>query len=217
MADKDDTKEKMKSILQLVKPAPAKKAAPRKKKEVSPTDSGHTAQMTANVTGNGNLVAGRDIVQNINKKTTVRTEFTPGPEHITSAMAKEIKDLVDDLVERGVASGGDQKKLYTEWWSKIKKRFNVPTYHAIPALLGESAIGWLKQQKAISRTKIRRTDNTSWRNEHYAGIKARCRDLEISKGKLLYIVEERLGKKVLSLTKLGDTDLKKLYQIIFAM
>jgi hypothetical protein len=76
---------------------------------------------------------------------------------------------------------------------------------------------YMKQQIAIMRPKLRRNDNPSWRNEHYAGIYARARQLGISKGEVYAIAFNRLGVQVVSLTKLGEQNLKKLYQIIMAM
>ena len=202
----EDAKNKMKEILKLVTPAP-KKATLRKKKG-EPTGS-------QSIVGNGNIQAGRDVF--VNKRETIRNEVKPGPEHITAAQARKIQGLVEKAVSIEEAAGGDRQALFAKWWGIVKNQYNVPTYREIPAHLGDQAIAWLTQQIAIKRPKLRRTDNTSWRNEHYKAIWAKARQLGFSKGDVYALVLERIGVQVVSLTKLGEQNLKKLYNIIMAM
>lgn len=204
MADKDDKKAK---VINIIKEAtPKKPATPRKKA---------APKATMSIVGNGNIQAGRDV--NINKRETIRNEFTPGPEHITAAQARSLQKLVDKATEIEEKAGADRGKAFAKWWSLLKNQYNVPNYQAIPAHLGEHAIAWLKQRIAIMRPKLRRNDNASWRNEHYTGIYAKARELGISKGEVYAIAADRLGVRVTSLTKLGEQNLKHLYQIVMAM
>lgn len=200
----DDKKAK---IVNLLKETKTKKA--RKKSDHKPSLS---------IVGNGNIQAGGDV--NLNKREVIRNSFTPGPEHITASQAKKLQDLVQKAVELEATAGvhgGDQKKLFAKWWKILKDQYNVPNYQRIPLHLGDHAIAWFKQRIATLRPKLRRTDNASWRKEHYTGIYARAKELGMSKGEVYAIVAERLGKQVQSLTKLGEQDLKKLYNIIMAM
>jgi hypothetical protein len=175
-------------------------------------------KLALSIVGNNNVQANGDIY--INKRETVRKEFTPGPEHITASQAHKLQRLVEKAVSYEEAAGvyaGNRQKLFAKWWKIVQNQYDVATYREIPAHLGESAITWMTQKVAILRPKTRRTDKSLWRNEHYSAIYARSHELGISKGEIYAIVLERLGVQVLSLTKLSDQNLKKLYNIIMSM
>ena len=110
-----------------------------------------------------------------------------------------------------------RKAAMAKWWTALKRTYGVTAYREIPRELGDDAIAWMKLQIARTRPKLRRTDNQSWRNELYAAIYARARELGISKGEVYAIVHDRLGKRVTSLKQLGEQNLKKLYNIMMAM
>jgi hypothetical protein len=171
------------------------------------------------ITGNNNITSGGDINisgdLNLSPRPKIeRPQFTPGPQHIEAKQAKQIKDAVDNLVSKEEAGGMPRKKAYSKWWGVIKDRYEVSTYKEISYHLGDEALSWIKQQSAIKRTKIRRTDNTKWRNELYGAIWARARNLNLSKGEVYNIVYTNLEKRVSSLTQLGEQNLKKLHSII---
>jgi hypothetical protein len=171
-----------------------------------------------NIKGNNNQVAGRDIINNINRKETIVRPFQPGPEHISAVQAKKLYDLVLKAAERD--AGGDPDKIGSKragWWSRLRNHYGVPNYREIPAHLGDEAIKWLQQQIAMNRPKIRRANNQEWRKDHYIGIWAKMSELGMSKGDIYALVKERLGKQVVSLTKLGERDLKAFYQIMMRM
>lgn len=204
MSGKDDKKAKVIDLLKEVE-----KRKTRKTTATKPSLS---------IVGNNNVQAGGDIY--INRRETIRNEFTPGPEHITAAQARKIQRLVEKAVTIEEAAGvyeGNRKKLFAKWWKIVQNQYNVATYREIPAHLGDPAIAWLQQKVAILRPKARRTNKSLWRNEHYAAIYARARELNISKGEVYAIALERLGVNVVSLTKLSDQNLKKLHNIIMSM
>lgn len=179
----------------------------------TPKDGG-----AVNIQGNNNQVAGRDIINNINRKETIVRPFQPGPEHISAAQAKKLQDLVYKAAER--ESGGDPEKVGGKragWWSRLRNHYGVSNYREIPSHLGDEAIKWLQQQIAMNRPKIRRVDNQAWRNDHYKGIWAKAREINMSKGEVYALVKDRLDKQVVSLTQLGERDLKKFYQIMMKM
>jgi hypothetical protein len=223
--------EKKDKIVQLIREAaepvppgaepekPPKKRTSHKKSE--PTGN------TVNVNGDGHTIGqivGGDshthTHNHINEKKVVRPNVVRGPEFISSAAARKIQNRVKTLVERDVAAGelgGDTQKLYAKWYGKLKNFFEVPSYLEIPADREQQAIDWLQKQKVSQRPKIRRTSNDTWRNDHYTGIWARAKALGMSKADVYALVLDRLGKNVISLKKLGERDLKKLYVIIFNM
>lgn len=188
------------------------------KKESAPLSPGRIS-----VEGSNNMVAGRDMnvhgVVNIGPppKKVVTKKFTPGPEHISTAQAKKIKDKIDNLVKKEVAAGMQSGKAYKRWWGKLKNKYEVTTYKEIPAHLGEEAVSWITQQAAIKRTKVRRNNNAMWRKELYTGIYSKANELNISKGEIYNIVYQRMGKRISSLTQLREQNLKKLYNIIRAI
>lgn len=205
MSDKDDKKAKVISILSYLQPQKPK-APPRKKAPPKATQS---------IVGNGNIQVGGDIL--INKRETIRHEVKPGPEHITEEQAYILHELVKEAVERDGKSGKDTSKLYASWWSKLKKQFKVASYRMIPYEQGEEAINWMKQQLAILRPKLRRTDNDAWRKTHYAVIHASLKTMGRDKTWFYDLVYEKVGKRIYSTTDLGERDLEKMAGIVRRM
>ena len=167
------------------------------------------------VTGDKNIVVGRDI--NINKREITRVDYSPDDRHITPVQAKAIQDKIKKMAEIEMAAGATAQQAYGRWYGALKARFNVPSYKLIPAHLGPDAIDWLAEQNAMLRPKLRRTANPLWRNEHYKAIWAKSRSMGLSKADVYHIVHTRIGKNVNSLKRLGERDLKKLYNIITGM
>lgn len=161
-------------------------------------------------------ISGGDIHNHINKKEIVRPKVIRGPEYISSSCARKIQNRIKTLVDIGLAAGnGDAGKLYAMWHAKLKKYFDVVSYLEIPAHHEKSAIDWLQKQKVLLRPTIRRASNDTWRQEHYKGIWARANELGMSRADVYLLVNERLGKNIVSLKNLGERDLKHLYNIIF--
>lgn len=188
-----------------------KKAGPKKKETSAPI------HIVTN--GNNNIVTGGSINGNINinVKKIEKTEFTPGPNHIPSNVAKKIQDLVAKIAAKEEAGGMETKRAFAKWYKKIKDRYDVNTYLAIPEHLGAEAITWLQQQSRIKNSKIRKNDPAMWRKTQYASINAMARDLGLSKGEVYNLALTRLEKRVSSLTQLSDQNLEKLYIIIQSM
>ncbi|ATG89099.1 ORF6C domain-containing protein [Methylomonas koyamae] len=197
----------------------AAKPKPSVKKSASKPD--HPAGNVIYINGDGvavGQVAGGDIHNHINEKKTVRPKVVRGSEFISAAGARKIQKRVETLVKIEVESGKtDEGKLYAKYYAMLKNHFNVPSYLEIPASQEQYAIDWLQQKKVLLRPKIRRTSNQTWRNDHYAGIWSRSKELGLSKADVYAVVKDRIGKNVVSLKNLGEQDLKHLYQIIFNM
>lgn len=167
------------------------------------------------IEGNGNIQAGGDV--NINTRKIERVPPPPrGPEHITDTQAYKLKELVKKAVDIESKAGKEPSKAFPAWWGKLQKRYKVPRYDLIPCELGDDAVSYMQQEIAKLRPKLRRRDNDAWRKEHYNGIWARTKQLGHDKAWVYGLVEEKIGKKVSSLTALGEQDLKKLYMIIMA-
>lgn len=160
------------------------------------------------------------------EKVTKKNEVIANPDlHITEQQAKEIKDIIDKIVEINEKAGrvkvkGDKGKLYKDAWQSLYNRFGITSYKLVGKSRFDEVVQWLNQQIAMKhRPKLRRTDNAEWRNQHYAAIYSRSRaELGIDKEQLYKLAFERLGlkKPIDSLKELNDTNLKKLYSIIFS-
>jgi hypothetical protein len=167
------------------------------------------------VSGHHNIVAGRDI--NINKREIIRASVTPGPQHITEAQAKRLKDLVEKAAQIEIDGGSPSGKVYSKWWSELKNRYRVATYHLIPRSQGDDAIKWLQMRVAMLRPKLRRTNPSAWRAEHFTAIWSKARELEMSKGEVYSLIGRRLNLQVVSLKKLGELNLKHAYNIMMSL
>lgn len=206
--------EKKARVVKLMKEAAKPKPAPRRK--TLPLTAGNVIY----VDGKGNAVgqiAGGDIHNHINERLIIRPNVVRGPEFISSSGARKIQGRINTLVKMGVAAGGETKKLYAEWHSRLKNYFDVPSYLEIPVHQEQHAIDWLQKQKVLMRPKIRRTDNEMWRNELYSGIWGRSKQLGMSKADVYQLADERLGKKIFSLKQLGERNLKALYDIVIRL
>jgi hypothetical protein len=167
------------------------------------------------IVGNGNVQVNGDV--HVNSRRIERPSIQRGPQDITEEQAFKLYELVKKAVEIESIAGGDKRKLFASWWSKLKRRFKSTSYKQIPYERGEEAISYMQQAVAQLRPKLRRRDNEAWRKAHYTGIWSRARELGHPKSWVYELVEQRLGKKVDSLTALGEQDLKKIYTIIIAL
>ncbi|TGG92499.1 hypothetical protein E4656_13590 [Natronospirillum operosum] len=194
----------------------------RKKKSAEPDrpniggSSNSMSGNSFNVGGNAQFHQG-DIHHHAPKRVSVN--FTPGPEHITPKQARDIQRTLDDLVRaEEAATGVPPAKLFPKWHRVVRDRYDVETYRAIPTHLGDDALAWLKQMKAIKRRDASaagaRVDHS--RKELYTAIWARSKQLGLSKGDVYHEVKQRLGLQISSLTKLSDDHLQRLYDSIMS-
>lgn len=159
--------------------------------------------------------AGRDVFQaagdlNLNKKEVVRPVIPREPHHITEAQAAEILGRLKELGERDEKAG--RGSTYGGWMNRFKKKFGVASYARLDAGDFENAIDWLKQQKAMNRSRLRRTSNKAWREDHYTIIYGSVRKLGWDKPQLYLFAFEKLElkKPIQSLKELGEQNLEKL-------
>lgn len=206
MSENEDKRAKVIDIMAGAKPAPRSRRP--------------SAQKVTQITVNGQVtgqVIGGDVHNHINEKKVVRKTIVRGPEFISPSGARKIKGRIDTLVKMDIAAGEpeeEKSKLYAKWWGILNGQFNVASYLEIRADQEQQALDWLQTLKVLKRPSIRRADNKMWRNDHYKSIWARAREANKSKADVYQVVLEKLGKKVVSLTKLGERDLKALYEHI---
>jgi hypothetical protein len=163
--------------------------------------------------GNGNYVVGGNL--NLNPRTVVKNFINPGPEHITDEQALKVKELINELAMMSEQAG--RSSSYSQWYNKLYKRFRITSYKLILIDQLEDVVSWLKQQKAMQRPKLRRSNNPVWRKQYYSAIYARASELGIDKFQLYQIAyrELKLNKPVNSLKELGERNLDKLRNYLF--
>lgn len=206
----EDLEKKKAEVIQLIRRGDPR--MPKKKqKDKPPSCIGRLS-----ISGDDNIVAGRDV--NINQKKINKPIIHRGPEYISAAQARKIRNLVESAVAAETASGATARPAAFEmWWKKVQRHYDVNSYLEIPHHLGDECIIWLRQRVAMLRPKLRRANNESWRKELYKAIWSRARELGMAKGEVYSLAWEKLGIRVVSLTSMGEQNLKKLYQIIMRL
>lgn len=169
-----------------------------------------TVKGSQNVVVAGDLLAGKKIVRQV---------FSPNASHIDESTAYQIKELIDEIALLDSRTRRPPSNPHQKWWGKLKSRFRVAGYRAIPRIHGEEALAWLLEQKALLRPKLRRASNETWRKQLYAAIYARCGEIGIDKQALYRLAQDRLRLQspVHSLRKLGEQNLQRLHQVVFSL
>ena len=157
------------------------------------------------------------IEYNLNKRVVNKNIIQPSDNAINPAQRKLIQEKISNLVAITNKNPENKRKSFAGWWNNFYKVFKVNSYAEITQDQFEDAIKWLTKQEAANRPKLRRKDNPKWRNELYAAIYARAKELGLEKEDVYAIVSEKLDKEVDSLKELGEQNLEKLHGIIMRM
>ncbi len=162
--------------------------------------------------GNRANVAGRDLI--ITEKHTKKVHFTPDESHITPAEGKKIKVLIEKLAFKLVNEEG--KPNFQDAYGGLYRHLGVNSYREIKRIQFDEAISYLRQQGAINRSKLKRSSPQSYRNDLYAPIWAKQKELGWEKSDVYDFAYEKLAlkKPISTLKKLGPLQLKHLYEHI---
>ena len=132
-----------------------------------------------------------------------KTEVKPDEQHVTSDQKKNIKELIDEVALR--LAGDDGKPNYRAAWGRLYDEFNITTYCLLLAKDFDAAIQFLREQKAVSRSRLRRRDPQGYRNDFYATIHSSKDMLRWSDEQVYAFAEAKLEKKsIRSPRKLGQ-------------
>lgn len=109
---------------------------------------------TVQVSGARNVVGvgGRDV--HINHQVVQRPKIQPSADAISGAQARQIQNLVEQLVdieEAGRVLGGDRRKLFAKWYRAIKDRYEVPSYRTIRGHQGDEVVAWLARTAELEK------------------------------------------------------------------
>jgi len=162
--------------------------------------------------GNHANVAGRDLI--ITEKHTKNVQFTPDESHIAPAEGKKIKALIEKLAFKLINEEG--KPYFQDANGGLYRHLGVNSYREIKRTQFDEAISYLRQQGAINRSKLKRSNPQSYRNDLYAPIWAKQKELGWEKSAIYDFAYEKLAlkKPISTLKKLGPLQLKNLYEHI---
>lgn len=170
--------------------------------------AGQNVHQRVLVQGRGNRVqiAGRDIIQT--EKHVHRNAITPDERHITPEQKEKILAVNNELAER--LAGENGKPDYSAGHRMLQSHFGVASYLLIPREKFEEALIYLKQQRAINRSKLRRRNPVAYQNDFYRAIWSRARELGWDKPQVYQFAAEKLSlkKPITTLKKLGPNQLK---------
>ena len=166
--------------------------------------------VTQNVSGKDNIVAGRDLT--VTKKVVKKNEVIPdaGGRHITDQEAYKVKSEVQKYSDLMKEAGLDPNPQII--WRKLYRRFQVTSYRELPNGKAEEAIKFIQIEVAKTRPKVRRRNPDAWRKQFYNAIWAASKQLSMSKEEVYIYVNENLEPKneVISLKQLTQKQLQKL-------
>ena len=193
------------------------------KKQVLKQDSNKMLESPLQQINYGNnsfqLVNSPNVEINQNTTKVYRNIVQPTSEHVSEQEAYIIKKLIDEIVEvEFTTSKGliPKSKLFRKRWNKLTARYEITSYKLIPKEKFVDAETWLRQQKAMLRPKLRRTDKTEWKNQQYTAIYTKAKSLNLTKEDVYQLAFQKLSlpKYITSLKELKDNELKKFYEYI---
>lgn len=173
---------------------------------------GERVSLGQNVAVNGSrnhvVVAGRDVVQIMRR--VERAAITPDERHLTEEQREEIRRLIGELAVRLAREDGAPN--FAAGHRMVQKRFDVASYLLIPRDRFPEAAHFLKQQRAIHRSMLRRRDPEAFGRDRQRAVFARADALGWDRTKLYLFAGERLNLRVpvSSLGQLGPQQLSRL-------
>jgi hypothetical protein len=166
------------------------------------------------VNGQGNhvQVAGRDIVTT--EKHVQRNAITPDERHLTAEQREKIRSVIAEVAERLAVKDGEPNLAAVH--RMVQRRFNVASYLLVPQEKYGDALSFLKQQRAIHRSRLRHRDPAAYQNDFFRAIYAGAGELGWDRLQVYQFAVAKLGlkKPVTSLKQLGPFQLKSLAEFV---
>ena len=162
------------------------------------------------VSGSGNSVqvAGRDLIHTA--KHIQRNTITPDERHLSVEQRDQLQSVISELAAR--LAGDDGSPNFAGAHRMLQRRFNVASYLLLPRERFAEALAFLKQQRAIHRSRLQRRNPAAYRNDFFRAIFAGARELGWEGERVYQFASEALGlsRAVVSLKELGPVQLKSL-------
>jgi hypothetical protein len=166
------------------------------------------------VTGQRNIVqvAGRDLIQT--EKLVRRNTITPDERHLTVEQRERIREVAGELADR--LAGDDGNANFAAVHRMLQRRFHVASYLLIPRIRYDEALSFLRQHRAINRSRLRCRNSVAYQNDLYRAVFAGARELGWTGEQVYRFATEKLVTRapVASLKALGAVQLKTLAELI---
>lgn len=173
-----------------------------------PTDP--TIRQDVRVRGRGNRVqvAAGNIINT--EKHVQKNAITPDERHLSGEQKNQLQPLIQELATR--LAGEDGEPNYGKVHLMLQRQFNKTSYLLIDRGDFEAACAFLKEQRAIYRSRLRRRNPVAYQNDFYRGIWSRAGELGWDKPQVYAFAAEKLAlkKPISTLKKLGPIQLKAL-------
>ena len=161
-----------------------------------------------NGSGNSVQVAGRDLIHTA--KHVQRNTITPDERHLTVEQRDRIRKVAGELAAR--LAGDDGEANFAAVHRMLQRRFQVASYLLIPCDRYDEALSFLRQHRAINRSRLRHRNPVAYQNDFYRAIFAGARAFGWDRERVYQFATEKLALKrpLSSLKALGPVQLKSL-------
>jgi hypothetical protein len=172
--------------------------------------TGDGVRQNVRVTGDGNRVeiAGRDLIHT--EKFVRRNTITPDERHLIVEQRDRIREVAGELADR--LAGEHDESNFGAVHRMLQRRFQVASYLLIPRSRYDEALSFLRQHRAINRSRLRQRNPGAYANDLYRAIFAGARELGWDGERVYRFATEKLALKrpLASLKELGFVQLKSL-------
>jgi hypothetical protein len=178
-----------------------------------PEEATTYADLLQDVSGNHNVVAGRDV--NYYQKPPVQKPVMERrADSVSRAEAKQIQDWIADLADG--ALGKPRRAAFGEWQTRFKKRFGVTRYDELESSRVREAEAWYRERKAIQTRGLKRRSPGDWSRQRKGSIKAAMTQMGRTNEDYYPELSRRLKMKkgFTSLTDLTQRDLDRVYNMV---
>lgn len=172
--------------------------------------TGDVVRQNVRVMGDGNRVqvVGRDLIHTA--KFVHRNMITPDERHLSVEQRDRLRQVAGELAVR--LSGDDGEANFAAVHRMLQRRFQVASYLLIPRSRYDEALSFLRQHRAINRSRLRHRNPVAYANDLYRAIFAGARELGWDGERVYRFATEKLTLKrpLASLKELGFVQLKSL-------
>ena len=205
------TRQLLQSVGELLAPGtPTTDASGKAKRPRTETD---TTVNQSQRGGRGNIQAGFVGTLNVrSQKPKITVAPTPGC--VSAEELKQIGEWIEILADGDTGIARD--RAFWKWGKMFNNAFNIPRRDLLPASKMVDAQAWYEQQRKMQRIGYKTAAPDVWRNDKYAFIKARMREMGRANADYYPEVSSRLRMKrpFTSLKNLSKKDLERVYTMV---
>jgi hypothetical protein len=101
--------------------------------------------------------------------------ITPDERHLSGEQKERLQPLINELATR--LAGEDGKPNYKKVHAMLQRHFDVTSYLLIERGDFNHAAAFLREQRAINRSRLRSRNPVAYKNDFFRGIWSRAREL----------------------------------------